>query len=180
MSLLTTTEIRQHIETDLLDAALQLRIDEAEAEIIARYGAHSAARTERFTPGPADEYIWTSRPIGAVTSIKERYYGTMGETEITLVADNDYFIESERQIRRKIGGSYPSTMWRGLVTVVFTPATADDARRKGVLIDLVKLALRYEGAQSTSMGDASVSHVDYPLERQRILSRLGSFSGSFA
>lgn len=179
-SLLTTDEIREHVETDLEDTALQLRIDEAEADIVRLFGAHTGAVTERFTPGPDDPYLFVSRDIDAgqaivITETRNTY---AGETAVVLAA-SDYAIEGDRQIRRKEGGTNSATSWAHMTAVTYTPAD-ESARRKGVLIDLVKLACAYQAVQKAEIGDVTVWHVDYARERNAILRRLATMAGSFA
>lgn len=179
-SLLTTDEIREHVETDLEDTALQMRIDEAEADIVRVAGPHAGPVTERFTPGPGDAYLFVSRPIdtGQPVTIVESGTTFTGEDEVTLTAD-DYEIEGLLQVRRREGGVWSSTSWSTRTAVTYTPV-ADTPRRKGVLVDLVKLIVAYQGVQSASLGDVSVNHVDYERERARILRRLKTLAGSFA
>lgn len=179
-SLLSTDEIREHVETDLSDEALQLRIDEAEADIVRLFGANTGAVSERFTPGPGELYLFTSRPIdtGETITIVETWDGPAGETDVTLAA-SDYEVEGSTQIRRKQGGMWSSGSWAVMVSVMYTPI-GTNARRKGVLVDLVKLAVAYQGVQSSTLGDVAVGHVDYARERNGILRRLVSVSGMFA
>lgn len=171
-ALVTASDVREHVETDLSDTALDRLIADADAEIVRSFGAHTGTVTERFTPGPSDERIWTARPIASITSITETYVNASGESPVTL-AVTDYEVEGDREIRRTAGGTNSSSEWRGIVTVVYTPsATTETARRKRVTIDLVRLACRYEGASASKAGDFSVNHVDYERERSRLLRRL--------
>ena len=178
MSLLTPDDIRQHIDTDLGNEALQRLIDDAEDDIVRAYGPTTGTVTERFTPGPGDAWIFTSRPISAITSITELRSTYAGETDVTL-GSADYVLEGTRQIRRKQGGTNSASSWGPLTTIVYTPADDTD-RRKRVLIDLVRLALRYDATRSGSVGDTSVTHLEYEAERTRLLTRLGTMSGGFA
>ncbi len=169
-SLVTVDQIREHIETDVTDAGVQRYIDEADFEIVTRYGAHTGTVIEYFTPGAGDAMIFTTRPVGAVSMIVETTRGVTGDEELTISA-NDYIVDGRRQIRRIGGGDNPGTYWAPRVKVVYTPV-ADTAKRVGVLIDLVRLACRYDAASSTKLGDVSINHVDYALERERLLYRL--------
>lgn len=170
MALLTATEIREHVDTDLGDTALDRLLADADAEIVRRYGAHTANQVETFTPPPGSVTLQVDRPISSIVSIVETEETDIGESDVTLAA-SDYEIMRERTIRRVSGGLHSSTTWGSIVVVTYTP-DSDNARRIGVTIDLVKLAVQYQAASSVAVGDVSISHVDYNRERERILRRL--------
>jgi hypothetical protein len=175
-SLLTTTEIREHVDTDLSEAALQRLIDAAEDEITQRYGAHAEAGTveEQFYPSAGENFLFPSRKVNtAVAVVITRQLE--GESTATTAAASEYVFDDPHRIRL-----LAEDVWADhVVTVTYTPVTDGD-RRKGVLIDLVKLACRYEALSSSRMGDMSVNHVEYERERGAILGRLSTFLGSFA
>lgn len=176
---LTVTQIRELVETDLIDSALQRIVNDAHEMILEYHGPHTGDVTERFLPGSGDTFIFTKRRITSVTSIKETYTGNLGETVNTLAA-SDYALESGRQIRRKIGGTYPRSFWAPMVTVTYSPAD-ELVRRQRVLVDLVRLGVRYEAAQMTQTGDSRIQHVDVEVERSKILRRLDATGvGGFA
>lgn len=170
MALLTATQIREHVDTDLGDTAIDRLLADADAEIVRRYGAHTTNIVETFTPPPGAVTIQTDRAISAVVSIIETEETDIGESDVTL-DPADYEVMRERTIRRVSGGLHSSATWAPIVVVTYTPES-DDARRIGVTIDLVKLAVQYQAAQSVSVGDVSISHVDYNRERELILRRL--------
>lgn len=167
MALLTATEIREHVDTDLGDTALDRLLADADAEIVRRYGAHTANQVETFTPPPGSTTIMLDRPVSAVVSVVE----TEEDESDTTLAASDYELQSERTLRRKGDGTNPASTWAPIVVVTYTP-DSDNARRIGVTIDLVKLAVQYQAAQSVSVGDVSISHVDHARERETILRRL--------
>lgn len=169
-SLISVADVRARVETDLTDADIQMAIDAGEAEIIRLHGPHASTITEYRRPSMEVQRLQTSRPVSSITSITETYTATYGETTITL-ATTDYSLEGVRTIRRKIGGAYPRTIWAPLVTIVYVPVD-DSARRKLPLMKLVQLALRYEAASLTLVGDARTVHVDHAAERARILGGL--------
>lgn len=170
MGLITVDQLREHIETDVTDAGLQRYLDDADAEIVQRYGPHTGTVTEYFTPGAGDVFIFTSRRIGTITSIVETSRGYNGDEDVTLTA-LDYVKEGQRQLRRLTGGDNEASYWASRVRVTYTP-TGEVAKRTAATIDLVRLACRYDAASSTKLGDVSINHVDYALERERILARL--------
>lgn len=175
-SLLTTTEIREHIDTDLSEAALQRLIDAAEDDITLRYGAHAEAGTveEQFYPSEGETFLFPSRKVNTGSAIVITRQ-LDGESVATTADASEYAVDDPHRIRL-----LQSDVWADhVVTVTYTPVTDGD-RRKGVLIDLVKLACRFEALQSSRMGDASVSHVEYERTRNAILGRLSTGIGSFA
>ncbi len=177
--LLTADQIRTHVETDMVDTAVNRLIDDAESEMVRLYGPHVDDITEIHTPGPGQKYLFTKRPIDEVTSVTELTTTYAGETDLVLDDADDYVLEGKTQLRRLGTGTNPSTMWAAHVTVEYTPVD-DTTRRERVLIDLVKLAVRFEGVQASSGAGVSITHVDYDAQRSCILARLGSLSGSFA
>lgn len=167
MALLTAAQIRQHLETDLGDTALDRIIDAADAEIVARYGAHTGNVTEHHTPSTTDRYVFVSRTIDTVATITETFPGPLGETTEVL-APADFAVEGRRQLRRVLGGPSGRVGWAPIVEVEYLPVS-DTGERTRVLIDLVKLTLAYEAVSASKVGDVSTNHVDYSRERERIL-----------
>src|SRR3990167_8626469 len=164
MSLLTTTEILTHIETDLETTALQRIIDAEEEEIVSRFGAHTSL-TEEHVGG--DLFLFLGRVISSITTVTE----IEGTTE-TVLAANDYALRhSNRAIERLSTGTNARTAWAKRVRVVYAP-DQDAARRKRVLIDLVQLATQYHGVKEESSGNWSSGYPDYQRERDAILSTL--------
>lgn len=170
MSLITPTQLRAHVDTDLTDTALQRILDDADAEIVRRFGEHTTANVEVHRPGGGELRLFTDRKVASITTIVETLRTVVGEQTVTLSAD-DYTLESDRCIRRESNGTNSRDWWAEIVTVTYLPVS-DDARRTRVTIDLCRLALTYQAAQSMSVGDVSISHVAYDNERERILRTL--------
>lgn len=179
MSLLTPAQIREHVETDLADPAIERLIADAESEIVARCGAHDSQtdlfRTgdPRVFPSGVDLFIFPSRPVGQVVSItEEERDGTS-----TVLAEDDYrILDGGRRIERLQNGTHPRARWGHLVKLVYQPVD-DMARRTRVLIDLVRLAIEYRAYQEQWSGDVRTRHVDYQQERERILRALAPRGG---
>ena len=175
-SLLTTDEIREHIETDLADTALQRLIDDAEAEIIQRYGAHAEGGTvtEQHVVRSGERWIYPRRDVdvGAGIVVTRQH---LGSSDVTTAEASEYVVDTGGAIRLLATGPWSDQ----LVTITYTPPT-DAPRRKRVLVDLVRIAVRYDALSSSSLGDVSVSHLGYEQERSRVLSRLSSFASGFA
>jgi hypothetical protein len=179
MALLTATQLREHLDTDLGDTALGRLAEDADDEITRRYGAHTGNVSETYRPPPGSCLLHLNRQVSAIVSITETYPGVAGETSDVLVAA-DYAVEGKRTLRRKTGGSFSAIQWAPLTVVVYTP-TDDSDRRKRVLIDLVRLALRYNAAQSDRVGDVTITYADYARERELLLRVLApSIMGVFA
>lgn len=173
-ALVTLDELRALVETDVTDAALQMVLDAADADIVNAHGAHAGEVSERFAPGVGDARLWASRPIDTAedVTVVETHAGPGGMTTVTLDAD-DYEVWEPRELVRIATGPNSGTTWAARVDVTYTPeSTVSTARRRMVTVDLVRMALTWEGVGASSVGDASRTHVDYQRERRRILGRL--------
>lgn len=176
-SLLDTDAIREHVETDLSDTALQQLIDDAEAEIVTKFGAHSETGeiVEEHVVMDGERWIYPRRvldPALPVTITRQEF----GSSDVTIADEAEYALSATTGGIRLLA----TGPWAGqLVTIEYTART-DAPRRKRVLIDLVRLALRYDAARNTSMGDMSVSHVAYQQERNQILASLSTLVGGMA
>lgn len=191
-------QIREHFETDLSDTALTTLIDDAVAEINRRFGDGSSVTEEYSLTAPSGyggafagygeypaEYdsregqrvgrrrIWTRQRIGSVTSVKEG--PTQADDDLTtLVADTDYRVIRNGRAIERIGVDFDRK-----VIIVYTPENDAD-RRDRVTIDLVKLAVQYNGLKSEKAGDFAATHEDYQNARLQILSTLGAGRRSYA
>lgn len=164
-TLLTVDELREHLETDLADAALQRILDAEEAEIIQRYGPHATA-TETLS-GNGTLLILARTPL-TITSITETY-----ETTTTTLAADDYRLWPGGRIERSVYGTNPASYWSPVATVTYVPVDMT-AQRRGCLIRLATLAVAYRGvkAESVGSGDYSMTAQDYTTEREKLLRSL--------
>jgi hypothetical protein len=188
MSILTIREARAFIETDLIDFALQMLIDDAEAEITEQVGKIDSQvdifseeqMPMAFYTGDERPYLFLTRKAVSITSIIEKvrwgggYWGN-GYTIYTLASDDYFLRENNRTIERMAHGTNPRNMWGNVVTVTYVPQD-DTARRKQVAIDLVKLAVTYNGVDTERIGDYSSVSKNHNEERNRLISRLRSWS----
>lgn len=165
MSLITTDELREHVETDLSDDALQRLIDANEKEIIRKFGAH-ATQIDYVEPGRSD-CLFLSRPPSEITEVVERW----GDTETTLSADDYELIANWKRLNRLSTGTNPTSFWGDRVKVTYTPVDQND-ERKGVLVDLCKLEIEYTGNAADSSGDVKATKKELRAARAGILSRL--------
>ncbi len=162
-TLITAGQLREHVETDLTDEALERLVDSADAEIIRAYGPHDGEQSA-LVAGRGYR-IWLPRPAESITEIVEwAGWETPGDADTVSAAT--YHLEH--------GGR---TIWRTdaqfmtNVQVTYTPV-ADNPRRTAVLIDLVKLEIQYRGLNTERVGSYSVTYMDHDKERQRVLTRL--------
>ncbi len=167
MALLTVAELRQHLETDLSDQALQRLLDDADESVVRLYGPHP--------PGPVEEhhvggvmYVFLRQRAANIISVFETVRGVT-----TVLASNDYrVLGGGRYLERLTSGDHPRVFWGDFVTVTFEPWD-DRAQRRRVIIDLVRLALEYNALESVDVGDYSSRSLDYQRERRRLLMDLG-------
>lgn len=162
---MTVAQAREHVETDLIDSAVQRLIDDADAEIVARYGPHTGAITE-IVDG-REGLIFVSRPIISITSITERN----GLTD-TVLAVSDWRQWYNRALERLDSGVNGAESWGERITIVYTAAD-EQPQRKRVELDLVKVAIHYEAVRSQAVGDYTEISVDFTGEREQLLGQLG-------
>lgn len=177
-TLVDISTARELINTDLSDTALQILLDNADAEIVRQFGEHTT-QVDTFESGTyeplagedypygLDQFVYPTRPVSEITSIVETYY----QTDTTL-DPTDYQVQmSGRQILRLTQGKNPQLRWGHRVVVTYTPVD-ETARRKMVELDLVKLSIQYNALQSERSGDYQVQNLDYDAERKKLLARL--------
>lgn len=171
-NLLSTAELREHIETDLLDAALGRLNESADFRVIERAGP-VASETESFIifkpndyPDGRDRVLTLERSPGVITSISEQLFDN---TPVILSVD-DYSVIGD-QLERLNDGTNPRFYWGHRVIVVYAPVD-NTTVRKGVIIDLVKLEVAYQGVASEKAGDYSMSAPEYLKAREAVLDAL--------
>ena len=170
-NLLTTDELREHLETDLVEAALARLNDDAQARVDEHAGP-LATETDIFQvvsadyPDGRDRVISLTRPLDSVTNVTEQIF----DADPVVLAVDDYFI-SGNQLQRLTTGTNPRTYWGHKVTVVYAPVN-NEATRKGVIIDLVKLAVAYQGVKADGAGDYRMTAPAYKAARAEVLDAL--------
>lgn len=170
---------RLSFETDLGDEAIDALIADASAAIEERVGTAGDDQDIVLTVRGSDQYIFLPQPVTGedqITSIVERY----GNDEATLEADQWRLI-GKRQIERIVGGGNLNPELWGYnfadndvefqVIITYTP-NVSTSRKDRVIIDLVKLAIQYQGLQNEHAGDYSSSSFDYQEERKKLISEL--------
>ena len=174
--ILSVSELREHVNTDLGDDALQRLLDAAEWAIVNRAGA-TGARTEIASGGY--RFIVLARPAASISSVVETagWSDSVGASDITLAAD-DYLVGAgEMLIERLITGTNQRSVWGARVTTVYTPVD-DDPVRIECQIALCQLALNYQpGLAEETIGTwterfTNNSAWSNQAERDSILERL--------
>jgi hypothetical protein len=173
MTLLTTAEYRTLHSTALVDAALQLLLDAAEADIIDYAGA-PGSQVEWF--GGGQTMLALQRRAASITSILEH---SLYDTTSTTLAADDYLIDPTGLLLYRQGsGTNPRSRFYGRVVVTY--AVADDTKqRKVVQSQLVNLTESYSpGVTMTTVGAWTEQYAQamgaHPEERLSILSQLVS------
>lgn len=164
--------LKERFESDVSDAELQLVIDEANLEVIARCGPDSDPAIPLVIMAPGgDSIIALGRPASAVTSIVE----TVGTTPTTLAVSDWRLWYGGRILERVSGGANSRSAWGDRITISYTPVN-DGNQRQEVILKLAILDLTYRGLIKTErVGDyessGSLTAV-YQKERDIILNSL--------
>lgn len=172
MALLVVGQIREHVETDMNDNALQRLIDAEDAEIVRRFGAPTT-QTDVLRGG--EERLFLSQLASTITSVTEEVAHTT-----TVLATDDYEVWWSQELDRLTDGTNGRRTWGERVTVVYVPQTMT-AQRVACLTQLVQLAVRYNGVtqESIGAGDYSAASADYQKERERLFRKLAPRGGVF-
>jgi len=173
MSVVTIAMLREHLETDLIDESVQRLIDDAESEIDEQHG-ELLTQTDEFHGEVTANAVFLTRIATVITTVTEEIKSG-GEYTATVLAPDDYELKFRgRQLRRLVTGTNPRSRWGDTVTVVYTPQD-DTNRRIRMAIDLVKLAVAFNGLDSEKIGDYAAQQTKYDVRRQEILNRLTSW-----
>lgn len=179
MALLTPADLREHIQTSLVDTALQRLIDGAEMDILQQAGPLGVLEDRRRGGGTL---LFLSRPVGTLTSVVERYGDPLGLTDITLDATDYTLMPDKRTLRREWIGTHRVDRWADDVIVTYT-VLDETADRQRALINLVKLEIAYQPgltAQSIGTWMEQYRNVNYVDERAQIFASLNSSVPWFA
>jgi hypothetical protein len=179
---------RERVETDLSDAELQRLIDDANSEIILRFGPHAdAARPISITIRGQARYLDLARPLDTlqVVAIIEstqwwesdwEWWTFGGEDSVTLGPTDYRVLNAGRTLERLASGVHPRVGWGRTVQITYTPVS-DGNQRQEAIIKLVQLAVQYDGTSNLKVGDYSQANLSYQGERDRILQGLAARKG---
>lgn len=166
--------IREHVETGITDDALQVLLDDAQAQVEGRFGTDEDI-TIRLVGGTP--MLRLHRPALAITSINE---SSQDRTPLYTLTNIDYdLIHAGRTLIRLTGGYWGEFSWAPVVDVVYTPKP-EQALRDRVVVDLVKLAVQYNALEQESIGSITgyqSRSLDYLRERERLLAGVGASRG---
>lgn len=173
MSLISIAELKQHVETDLDDDAIQRLIDDAEDEIDERHGGLES-QTDVINNAELSTCLFLSRKVVSITSVTEEFISG-GDVDSTVLDSTDYRVRSNnRQVDRLSDGVNPRSTWANSVIFVYVPKDETN-RRVRVTIDLVRLAIQYTASKAERTGDFSMTSVEYEKERSQLIARLESW-----
>jgi len=149
---------------------LQEVIDRVEAELTGELGApyEDTSMTITETVRGKSKSVFLKRPILSVSSVTE--YCQLSDTTGNALTENEEFYVwgDEGRIERILYA------WDDLVEVVYVPQDERE-ERKGVIIDLVRLAIeRTAQFQESVGGDYSyTAPSNWERERARVMRRIG-------
>jgi hypothetical protein len=174
-SLVSPEEVRVLVHTGLSTPELQAIIDREEAEVIRLVGPHYIDQAQTISetlPGGLPS-LWLRRPVASVISVTE---------DGRLLTSGEYLVWGTKgQIKRLSGvsawlvgdeGLPWSNKWGQVIVIVYNPAD-DNARRKPVIIELVRLGIERTVMRGESVaGEYSYQAPEWEKERGIILHRL--------
>ena len=181
--------IKGLVQVDLTDASLQVVVDALDAEMVEYAGPHEPAERTIYRDGRTLKLWLKGEPAHTVASVRQGYGAQSEDYGISLsgvqsggeffysnpehyVAVTTYKVTDEGFALMRTDGY----TWLDRVEVRYTPKDRRPLRR-GVLIDLLKLELAYQGVRQTTYGRSSRMHFNQEAERARILSRLDYTAG---
>ena len=169
--LVTVDQVREHIGSNSTDTdeLLTRLIEEADAEVVSRYGPHRiAGPVTEVHPGGSFR-LFPHREVKEIAKVTETAWDT-----VTGLSPDDYRTwYGGRMLERLSNGSHPRADWGERVELTYTPVDTDPQRRMAI-IRLVQLGLPYSGLQSESVGPYSAQNLDYGKEREAILKQLST------
>lgn len=173
---LTLDEVRQHVETGIVDDALERLLVEAVAQVEGRFGT-DAQRTERYFGG--NQYIRLQRPAQSIVSVAE--LNEQRYPLYTLVATDYDLLNNGRTIQRLTRNTvWYWRYWADIVDITYLPIPEQPLRDR-VTIDLVRLATQYNALQHEIIGGSRAGYqsesLDYLKERERILAAVPASRG---
>lgn len=170
MSLLTTTQVRVHVENDLDDTELQRLIDAVEQEIVEKYGPH-VTQTDELDECRLSNALFLTRPASTITTVTEESH-VDGDITATVLSSDDYDLTNDgRRIRRLSDGTNPRSTWDDVVIVAYVP-TDESSKREGVMVAMLKLDIHFNGLDTEKVGDYSAVQQNYEKNRAVVLHRL--------
>jgi hypothetical protein len=162
VSVVSLTEVRARVDTELEDTDLQLVVDNVEAELAGDIGPLTGEREQTY---------WLDSGGVAELILQRR-------TDAVEVVDNDVAIADEdvRLLRRGVMIRRATGAWGGpIVTATYTPN--DLAAVKRVIVELIRLDLADATVDSESIGSyrysrATLTHAHIEESRHNLIRQL--------
>lgn len=173
--------VKARVETDLSDTELQAIIDEASADIIAKYGPSATAGAITQWYRGYRHKIVVERIIDTTKTITVTEYITEGgwtETPYTLTSADYRVWPNGLVVERLTTGMWSRWQWPSRVKLTYTPMN-DDNQRNEVIIKMAILATQYDSNTSLTVGDVQATTTDYITERNRLMRTLEPRAGMF-
>lgn len=182
------------IETDIDEAELERIIDEANLEVIQRYGPHADTGnpiTVKLAGGA--QTLDLARPLDeaedfTITEFWRTSWGGSPQSRVLEASDFQVWFGG-RTIERLYTGDSPAFRWSGIapqemgfggsagwVTVEYVPVN-DGNQREEVVIKLVLLNIEYNGKIRTDIAGLREFEVVFQEERERLLRSLAPRKG---
>lgn len=168
MSLVTTDELTDRVETALGDIALQSLLDNIEAEIVGWIGA---VYVDEETPITEEHYdnggrhLYLKRKVSSVETVTE--YASISDDGRALTQNYDYSVRAASGMLERVGN------WGWKVIVEYVPRD-DRAKWREAIIDLARLDIaRMPMSSEAIQGEMSyTAPANWEHERARIIHRL--------
>lgn len=161
--------LREHVETDLADPALDRLIADAYDAIAVHVGPADAGQVDRYAGG--DRFLFLSTPIADDADIDSIVEDHGGDTTTTLDPSDWRWWPGSMRLERLGTGPNGAGAWAPTVVVTFDPSLDAD-RRDRVVIDLCKLAIQYNALRAQTTGDFRGDAVEYQREREKLIGEL--------
>jgi len=160
--LIAVADLEVIVQSGLPDARLEDYIDAADADIVRYFGPHDGERVYAAVVERGSRAVYLPKPAATISEVKE-HLDSVAPASATEVTDYE-LRHGGRAIRKRAG------YWLPNVVVTYTPQ-ADNARRRQVLVDLVKFELARDGLTSSQVGSMRTTNANEG-DRNRILGRL--------
>lgn len=173
MGLINVDELKARVPTDLNDTALGQIIDEEEAEVVRRFGAHASSGSvvETIDSEKACN-VFLPRRINSVSTVTEGD----GITQ-TALAPADYRIWPNEGRLERIATLGITIEWQPHVVITYTPQD-DEKERQRILVELCRISIERQIMKKETVGQQDYSYVapdDWEKEREKVLSKLQHF-----
>lgn len=169
MPIMTVNEVRNHINTDAPDEAIQQLLDAETEAIEYLLGSVESDITETFNfLDYPDKFLVLKRDAVSITSVTE--------DDVALAATDYELLDGNRVLARKgwiMDTSY--IYWGTKVTVVYTPRNVSKSGARA-LIYLMKIGLAQNGYDVERNPEFLLDPVDYHKERVRTLRSLQRYT----